>query len=575
MARRSRKDMERERREKEEQATQERIFSVGIYARLSVENSGKSAEKEVITSQIDCCKEYIRENPDLSLTEIYVDNGATGTNFQRKGFQNMMNDVESGKIDCLLVRDLSRFGRNHLETGAFLENYFPQIGLRFISIAERYDNFDENNIGAMIPIHNMMNEWYSLDTSRKVSTALKIRMENGTFRLRNLPYGYKWSENKEDIIIDEAVVDYVKMIFQWKLEGVSIGQMMKSLDELNAPIPENRKYENGVWTGTSKEVKFWGKSTIIALLENPFYTGDLYLGKTERALYKGITPHRVYDKTRWHFFENTHTAIITKEDFIAVEEIMNKSKMKRQESMKKTKTERAKLIDLLSGKIFCSDCGKTLYFIRRKEVYHGKKMDNITWSAYYRCSTYARKLTPNCTPHQIQQKLLHEKILNTIKTQVKVATDYEALLKKLKNSTGEKSVRDRYNSQISSLTIKLNSLKKKREGLYGDYCSGVLDLDEYTFAKETYDNQHSELSSQLDEAQQRKKEFVAAMSSDNKWITLLKSVSKAKKLNQQLVNTVIDKVLIYHDGSIEVVFNYNDIFILMESGVKDVGGDIT
>lgn len=574
MARRSRADMEQERKEREAQDTQERIFSTGIYARLSVENSGKSSDRDVISAQIDCCKEFIRENPDLSLTEIYVDNGATGTNFKRRGFEQMMKDVESGKIECLIVRELARFGRNHLETGAYLEKIFPEIGLRFISISERYDNFSENNLGAMLPLQNMMNEMYSFDTSRKVYTALRNRMENGTFKLRNLPYGYKWSENREEVVIDEEVADFVKMIFQWKLDGVSVSKMITQLGELNAPIPENRKYENGVWTGTSKEVKYWSKSTIAGFLENLFYTGDLALGKTETAIYKGISHHREKDKEKWLFFENTHPALISKEDFQVVQEIRQQDSNKRQTSMKETEKERAKLVDMFGKKLFCGDCGKRMYFKRQQDRYHGINGTNFYWRGHYNCSTNVRRMTPPCTPHQLQQKALHETVLNAIKTQVKVATDYEALLKKLKNSTAEKSVRDKQNAFILSLTLKQNALKKKREGLYSDYSEGILDLEEYTFAKQTYDNQYSALSLQLDEAQQRKKEFVEAMSSNNKWITLMKSVSKAKKLNQHLIDTVIEKVLVYEDGSIEVVFNYNDIFILMESGIKDVQGEV-
>ncbi|MFI3255464.1 MAG: recombinase family protein [Eubacteriales bacterium] len=576
MARRSRADMEQERKDKEAQDTQQRIFSTGIYARLSVENSGKSDEKDVITSQIECCKEFIRENPDLSLAEIYVDNGATGTNFRRSGFEAMMKDVESGKIECLIVRDLSRFGRNHLETGAYLEKIFPENGLRFISISERYDNFSENNLGAMLPLQNMINEMYSIDTSRKVATALRTRMANGTFRMRTLTYGYKWSEDKKYMILDEDVADYVKMIFQWKLEGVPITTIKKNLEELNAPIPTNRRYENGVWTGTSSDYKFWQRGTILNILKNPFYTGDLILGKTQTSLYLGQTTRKVQDEAQWYIFENSHPALVSKEDFQTITEALKENSARREAVIKSNEKERAKLINLFSSKIFCGDCGKRMSYIRNKSRYSTKTKETLTekWFATYNCYSYSQKLGNPCSTHQIRETVLHETVLNAIKSQVKVATDYEALLKKLKNSTADKSVRDKQNAIISSITLKLNTLKKKREGLYTDYSEGVLDLEEYTFAKETYDDQYLALSLQLDEAQQRKKEFVEAMSSNNKWISLMKSVSKAKKLNQHLIDTVIEKVLIYEDRSIEVVFNYNDIFILMDSGIKEMQGEV-
>ena len=193
------------------------IFPTAIYARLSVENSGKSEKVDVITNQIEICKSYISGCPYLDLVDVYVDNGRTGTVFDRPEFNRLITDIKSGRIKCLVVRDLSRFGRDYIETGTYLERIFPQIGLRFIAIKEHYDNFDTDgsNESLMIPLQNMINALYSKDISRKVSTALKAQMEQGTFQKRNLPYGYRWNEDHTNMVIDEETAPYVRLMFQW------------------------------------------------------------------------------------------------------------------------------------------------------------------------------------------------------------------------------------------------------------------------------------------------------------------------------------------------------------------------
>ena len=203
------------------EAAPAQIFQTAIYARLSVENSGKSEKVDVITNQIEICKSYIADRPYLDLVDTYIDNGRTGTVFDRPEFNRLMNDIKSGKIKCLVVRDLSRFGRDYIETGTYLERIFPQIGLRFISIKEQYDNFDNDgsNASLMIPLQNMINALYSKDISRKVSTALKAQMEQGTFRKRNLPYGYKWNDEHSNMVIDEDSAKFVRLMFKWKIEA--------------------------------------------------------------------------------------------------------------------------------------------------------------------------------------------------------------------------------------------------------------------------------------------------------------------------------------------------------------------
>ena len=544
------------------------IFPTAIYARLSVENSGKSEKVDVITNQIEICKSYIADRPYLSLVDTYIDNGRTGTVFDRPEFNRLMTDIKSGRIKCLVVRDLSRFGRDYIETGTYLERIFPQIGLRFIAIKENYDNLDTDGSSEslIIPLQNMINALYSKDISRKVSTALKAQMEHGTFQKRNLPYGYRWNAERSNMVIDEETAQYVRLIFKWKIEGWSIQTILDELDRLGAPNTELRKRQNGTRTGDGCSCKGWYSSTLYGILTNPHYVGDTVLGRSMKAIYKGLPKQNVKDKDEWIVFPNTHEAIISREDFQKVQDIMNAALETRQTKMQKSEEIRATLINLFDGKIVCADCGKRMYF-------HRKKIDKDKrgrWYAFYECSTSVSRRYEHCTAHYTRQDKLEADVLAAIQLQVKAALDYDKLLDKLRGSEGEKNIRDKQNALITSLNLKLSGVSKKRTRLYEDFAEGLLDEEEYTFAKKSYDEQFADLSRRLDEAVQRRSKFNEAMSVDNKWITLMKSVSTATQLSQDLVDESVELVKVHEGGAVELVMKYGDIYALTVQSIKEV-----
>ena len=550
------------------EAAPAQIFPTAIYARLSVENSGKSEKVDVITNQIEICKSYIEDRPYLALVDTYIDNGRTGTVFDRPEFNRLMNDIKSGRIKCLVVRDLSRFGRDYIETGTYLERIFPQIGLRFISIKEVYDNFDNDgsNESLMIPLQNMINALYSKDISRKVSTALKAQMEQGTFRKRNLPYGYKWNEEHSNMVIDEDSAKFVRLMFEWKIEGWSIPSILDALDRMGAPNPEARKREVGTRDGDPSNHTGWYSSTLYCILTNPHYVGDTVLGRSMKAIYKNIPSHNVKDKDEWIVFPDTHEAIVSREDFQKVQDIMNAASEARQAKMQKSEEIRATLVNLFEGKIVCADCGRKMYF-------HRKRIDKDKrgrWYAYYECSTSVSRRYEHCTSHYTRQDKLEADVLAAIQLQVKAALNYDKLLGKLRGSEGEKSIRDKLNATITSLNLKLGGVSKKRTRLYEDFAEGLLDEEEYTFAKKSYDEQYADLSRRLDEAVQRRSKFSEAMSVDNKWITLMKSVSTAEQLSQDLVDESVELVKVHDDGSVELVMKYGDIYALTLQSIKEV-----
>ena len=544
-----------------------------IYARLSVENSGKDDDGNSLQNQIAVCEDYLDGCPYLRLAEVYSDNGRTGTVFDRPAWNRLMDDVRTGKVQCIVVRDLSRFGRDYVETGNYLEKIFPALGTRFISVKENFDNFTCGNAmeSLSVSLQNLVNAMYSRDISKKVSTALRAQMETGIFRNRNLPYGYLWNEDKTAYVVDEEAAAVVRQIFEWKLREVSVYTIVERLKAGGIESPERHKRRAGTRNGGNIQGEGWCPSTIRGILQNRAYIGEMICGKSETALYKGLKK-RLTEKDNWIVVSDAHPPIVSVSDFEAVERQMREDSAHRETAMEWSADIRAGMIDLFAGKIFCADCGKRMYYKRQRIC--GCK--NVTFRGVYDCSTHVRRGHATCFNHFIRQDALNEKVFNAIRDQLQVALDYERLLLAMRGGSGEASVREKHKAAVASVKLRLNALKKKRAGLYESYVEGILNEEEYAFAKQTYEEQYEALNRLLDEAVERRERFLASISPDNKWLTMMRGAAGMTGLTQELVDAIIEKVLVYGGGRIEVVFNYNDVFYAMlecVEQIKEAGGD--
>ena len=543
-----------------------------IYARLSVENSGKDDDGNSLQNQIAVCEDYLDGCPYLRLAEVYSDNGRTGTVFDRPAWNRLMDDVRTGKIQCIVVRDLSRFGRDYVETGSYLEKIFPALGTRFISVKESFDNFTCGNAmeSLSVSLQNLVNAMYSRDISKKVSTALRAQMETGSFRNRNLPYGYLWNEDKTSYVVDEEAAAVVRRIFEWKRQEVSVYTIVERLKAGGIESPERHKRRAGSRNGGNIQGEGWCPSTIRGILQNRAYIGEMICGKSETALYKGLKKH-VTETDKWIVVPDAHPPIVSVSDFEAVERQMQKDSTHRETAMEWSADIRAGMIDLFAGKIFCADCGKRMYYKRQRIQCKG-----VVFRGVYDCSTHMRRGHGTCFKHAMRQDALNEKVFNAIRDQLQVALDYERLLLAMRGGSGEASVREKHKAAVASVKLRLNALKKKRAGLYESYVEGILNEEEYAFAKQTYEEQYEALNRLLDEAVERRERFLASISPDNKWLTMMRGAAGMTGLTQELVDAIIEKVLVYGEGRIEVVLNYNDVFYAMlecVEQIKEAGGD--
>lgn len=536
------------------ESVETKVFSTAIYVRLSVENSGKDDDGDSIENQTGICREYVDARPYLNLYGIYSDNGEKGWKFDRPEFTRMMDDVKAGKVDCIVVKDLSRFGRDYIETGNYLEKIFPFLGVRFISITDSYDSFscDDAESALMVPLKNMVNDVYAKDISRKIITSFRQRQEKGDFLSGNTPYGYIKSETRQfRYEVDEKVAPYIRMLFEWKAEGVSHAEMARRLNEMGAVTPSMRKVELGIWHAEKYRHTVWGGRTLTDILTNPVYTGALVYGRMPKSLYEGIRVHRA-PKEEWRILEGMHEPIVSRELFDRVQEIFDEHRKTIAEKYSKNEKNREGIDNRFRGRIVCGDCGKNMRFLRVQAKYR-KGMYGT-----YTCGGYIDSRRARCSRHYIRASEVEDAVSAAIREQLAQAADMEETMARTKGGSGEKNRLDAFSARISRLVQEISKTNARRQGLYEDYVSGMLDEGEYQYARKEYEDRAGRLNRELDEARKEKEQFQAVFSRDNRWLRKIRMADGAAELTDEIIGELVDEVRIFEDRRVEIVFKYTE-----------------
>ena len=303
-------------------------YSVALYARLSVEKDGQKSDS--IESQFMIMENFIKDKPELSQYQKYFDRGVSGTTFTRPDFVRMMDDVKAGRINCIIVKDLSRFGRDYLETGNYIETILPFFGVRFISVNDHFDTVEDcnGNKGLGISLMNLVNDMYAKDVSKRITTAFENCMERGSV-LGNAPYGYDRvkNDNGYQLVIDEPAAEIVRRIFRMAKDGMSLRAIAEELTSDGVRTPEGYRTTQLVHIGKDEPFCEWQHGTISNMLSNEVYIGTLYQGKTKTNLCTGEKKHRI-DKENWIIHEDAHEPIVSKELFMEVRSIVEKRRDK-------------------------------------------------------------------------------------------------------------------------------------------------------------------------------------------------------------------------------------------------------
>ena len=365
-------------------------YKAAAYLRLSKEEYNNEKESNSIINQRQIIDNYLKEHKEYRLVDYYVDDGYSGTNFDRPEFQRMLEDIKNKKIDVIIIKDLSRLGRNYIETGNFVEVVFPAMGVSVISVDENYEMDSLDYYGSdYVPLKNLFNDMYAKDISKKVRSSLIVKKHNGEFVGKLAPYGYiKDPKDKHKFLIDKNVSHIIKKIFDMILDGKSRKEVADFLNQNDILTPS--EYLN---INTNKDVtvmKKWNSEMVNSILRNENYTGTLFQGKKRKLNYR-VNKKINIDKDNWIVTKNHHEAIISKEKFDKVQDILNNYA---------TRTNRTGNFEILSGFIRCNDC-------KDQMILKGGKNKK-----YYYCTNYFKK---KCTSHSIEKTKLEEMILEELK----------------------------------------------------------------------------------------------------------------------------------------------------------------
>ncbi len=537
MARKSRKNIA-----VVEEAPAIKVWRAALYIRLSVEFNGQRGDS--LETQRQIMEAYVTLCPDIEVAEIYIDNGISGQTFERAAFQHLLNDIEAGKIDCVVVKDLSRLGRNTIDTGYYIEKYFPLHQVRFIAVNDQYDSEDgENSANHMIvPLKNMINEAYAADISRKVAAQQRQAMRDGEFVGSRPPYGYrKDPDNCHHLLVNEDTAPTVRQIFQWAAEGVALNDMVKRLNEAKVPTPGHYLASVGLITnqrlmGSGK----WQTWTVGKILEAEVYTGDMVQGKS-RTVGRKQVPTAPMD---WIVVRDTHEALVSREMFELVQAVRQNAAVKYTVTEKKPYTE-----NILQGRVFCGCCGKNLH--RQKS--HGRY--------FYRCITNDR-LGKDACPGDIRylkEADLFDTILIVIRQKAGAVMGSGLYLKRQDSKiAAKKAAVDREIDQLRGETEKNQALLK---GLYENFVTGILTRAEYLELKEDYSGKVRTAVERVRELQAQQSELEALVKDCASLADKLAAAEKDKALTARLVEQVIERVTVSGPGDVAIQFRFEDSFI--------------
>ena len=532
-------------------------FRTAAYVRLSMEDSGK-IDGYSLQNQKDLLMSFINDHNDLHLYKMYVDNGYTGTQFERPAFDEMMQDMKSGLINCIVVKDLSRLGRNYLEAGNYLEQIFPFFKVRFISITDGYDSIspDFTDEALIIPLKNIINEGYAKDISVKVSSAIATRKRQGKFMGKVPLYGYlKDPDDKNHLVIDPDASLIVQRVFQMKLEGVSLGLIAKQMNEEGVPCPS--KYF--VLKGLSKETKylnsFWDRNTAKRMLTNRMYLGCIVYGKSVRSFAKGIKEHTVPEEN-WKIVEGTHEPLVTEEAFERVQELLEESS---REAKDHASYAEGNVPNLFRGLIRCADCGGAM---RMGKFRKPKKSGAEEYHYYgvYECSRHKLIYDYSCPQKSIRKDILDNAVEEAIRYHIRMFLDLERIIADLNKKTSVREAAVGMQDLIRKKQRRIAKVEQMSCGIYEDYQEGILNETEYLTLRKTYADEVLSLTKEIEGLLQEQAQYDENYRAVGSLSDLAHQYSDFTELSREIIETFIAEIRVHTGGRLKITFRFEDEF---------------
>lgn len=529
-------------------------YNTALYLRLSVEDNGKE-EADSLENQERLLREYIAERPFLELKKVYSDNGYTGTDFERPAFNKLIADARKGNIDCIVVKDFSRLGRNYIETGEYLERIFPFLGIRFISVNDGYDSGSANATELLAAsLKNLMNDMYAKDISKKICSTLKDKRARGEFVGSYAPYGYlKDGNNRNRLIIDKEIAPIVVEIFEMRARGLGIATICRILNEKNYPSPGRLRFERGIITNNNKKgsALLWNRHVLSELLLNVVYIGNLAQRRSTQCLYKGEDFRRT-DSSEWDIATDTHEAIVSIE-------LWNRAQAVNKKATAEAKNTHGKYSDIpkrpnpYGSVLRCADCGRVLKYVRS---YSKPSKSGVKDYYNYKCPKNAELGDGACPKKNIRAAVLDRIVLDVIHRQMDLFLDTQKTLKQLIAIEKEKAKFTAPLKHIGSLKEKLKKKKDLLSKAYLDFKDGVLTQNEYLHLRKVYQSEITALEAELNESEGINLRVKQTENGASKWNRLIKKYYNAETVTKEMVDAMIDEIRFYADSSIDIKFKY-------------------
>lgn len=537
----------------------EYLYKAALYIRLSVEDGDKE-ESNSVTNQRMLLNDFLNDNPDIELYDTYIDDGFSGTDFERPGFEKLLEDLYSKKFNTVIVKDLSRLGRNYIEVGNYIEKIFPLFNIRFIAINDQIDsikNPDSVN-SVIVPFKNLINDEYCRDISNKIKAVLNVKMKKGEYVGAYAPYGYlKDPEDIHHLIIDEEAAKVVKLIYELTLNGLGRTAIAKKLNELGILNPTGHRAEELKMripvAEDKRNIKYsWCSTTVRQILKNAMYCGDTIQHKGKLISYK-IHKRVLLPEEEWVVVKDTHEAIIDRETFDKVQkEILGRD----------TKMNSDGKISIFAGHIKCADCERAM----SKKVaskYKGKAREYY----HYMCSAYMRSGGIKCSKHTIRNDELEQAVLESIKIQIGLISDIKRIKSEIENSTLLDNRKHLIEKNIGKCEEQLVIKRKLRKDSYEDWKLGNISEEEYNEYTKEYSSQIRKIEDNIDNYYKELKDLEqASMESD--WIEHFIKYKNINSLSRELIDSLIDNIYVYENKKIKIKFKYEDEYNYLIDFIK-------
>ena len=525
-----------------------KIYHAAIYVRLSKEDGdvagASKAESNSISNQKELIRDFLKDKEDIVVVSERVDDGYSGSSFERPSFKLMMEDIKKGVVDCVVVKDLSRFGREYIDSGRYIERLFPAMGVRFIAVNDHYDSLRGDGQGdeILVPFKNLINDAYCRDISVKIRSHLEVKRRNGEFIGAFAPYGYqKDGEDHHRLVVDTYAAGVVQDIFRMKLHGMSQDAIAGKLNRDGILSPMEYKNSRGINFRTAFRVKAasgWSPVAVRRILENEVYIGNLVQGRQSTPNHKVKKSIRK-DKGDWVRVEKNHEPVVSERDFAVVQKLLGMDT--------RTAPDREGVY-LLSGIAVCGDCGAPM--VRKVSSVNGKRY------CYYICSGH--KAGGSCGPHRIPVQALEDAVFVLLKRHIGCILDLERVLE----YAGTVPFRDldvrKLEERREKLSGEAERCRELRLMLYEDMKDGVITKEDYVELHAAYEARGKEAQEAAGKAEREIRAVLEGEEDKYRWISYFKEYKDIGELTRNVVVALISEVRVYDRENIEVVFDFAD-----------------